>query len=224
MEDIMEENQTTKQPPEHPESQAFQRKNILINKKFQIKIILKASIPLLVFFVFVFISGFYGIYYLQKEIQFENTNEMIMTLSKYFGSEYTSQDLFSNMKKYMVLVLLLMFLLTLGYMIYIFVYFSHRIAGPVLRFEKTMDELLQGNLKLQIHLREKDEFKETADHFNRMMEALKSRIKRINQYNKYTRETLKEMMDNSSPENREKFQKLEDLTKGIEESIHEFKF
>lgn len=213
----MTENQSEDQPD-------FKRKNLLINKKFQMKIILKASVPLVLFFIFVFVAGFYGIFYLQNEIQFENTNEMIMAISKYFGAEYSSRDLFLDVKKYMVLFLLLLFLLTLGYMIYIFIYFSHRIAGPILRFEKTLDELLNGNLKIQIHLREKDEFKETASHFNRMLQSLQSRMKRINQFNKYTRETIHEMKENASPENKEKFQKLEDLTGGIEESIHEFKF
>lgn len=209
---------------ENEDQSGFHRKHLLINKKFQMKIILKASIPLLLFFIFVFIAGFYGIFYLQNEIQFENTNDMIMEISKYFGSGYSSKDLFMNIKKYMVIFLLLLFLLTLGYMIYIFLYFSHRIAGPILRFEKTLDELLNGNLKIQIHLREKDEFKETASHFNRMLQSLQARIKRINQYNKYTKETIQEMKENASSENKEKYQKLEDLTKGIEESIHEFKF
>jgi methyl-accepting chemotaxis protein len=43
---------------------------------------------------------------------------------------------------------------------------SHRVVGPIYRFEATLDDMLKGNLNTTIHLREKDEGKELAQKIN----------------------------------------------------------
>lgn len=50
---------------------------------------------------------------------------------------------------------------------------SHRIAGPIYRFEKTLDLMLSGKLTDVIHLREKDEGKELAEKINQFNFQLK---------------------------------------------------
>ena len=44
--------------------------------------------------------------------------------------------------------------------------FSNRIAGPIYRLERTLDELLKGENVEPIYLREKDEFKELVSKIN----------------------------------------------------------
>ena len=54
--------------------------------------------------------------------------------------------------------------------------FTHRIAGPLFRFEHTLDEMIQGNFSFKIYLRQKDESKEVAIKFNRLNEMLSNRF------------------------------------------------
>lgn len=58
-------------------------------------------------------------------------------------------------------------------------FLSHRIAGPLFRFEKSIEEIIKGNLSFRIKLRKKDEAKELADAMNRMIETLSSYLSDI---------------------------------------------
>ena len=55
-------------------------------------------------------------------------------------------------------------------------FLTHRVAGPLFRFEKSVEEMLSGNLDFQIQLRSKDEGKELAEKMNRLIGMLSSRI------------------------------------------------
>jgi hypothetical protein len=52
---------------------------------------------------------------------------------------------------------------------------SHRIAGPVYRLEKELDDRIEGEKQGLIHLRERDELKSLADKINRLIEKSKHR-------------------------------------------------
>jgi methyl-accepting chemotaxis protein len=58
----------------------------------------------------------------------------------------------------------------------VFVIFSHRIAGPVYRLQKSLDGILHGDLVHHIRLRRKDELGDLAGDVNRLSEFLDSRI------------------------------------------------
>ena len=53
-----------------------------------------------------------------------------------------------------------------GVVILITLFLTHRIAGPFYRFEKALDEMIQGNISRKIFLRQKDEGKELAKKIN----------------------------------------------------------
>lgn len=46
------------------------------------------------------------------------------------------------------------------------IYISHKIAGPLYRFDSTLDQLYRGNLKIRVNLRRFDETKFLANKFN----------------------------------------------------------
>ncbi len=52
-------------------------------------------------------------------------------------------------------------------------YISHKIAGPMYRFQKLFGEVGRGNLDLSASLREHDQMKELAAAFDDMLEALR---------------------------------------------------
>jgi methyl-accepting chemotaxis protein len=55
--------------------------------------------------------------------------------------------------------------------------FSHRIAGPMYRFEKTFRDIRNGERVTHVHLRRHDEFKEVAHEFSRTLQWFWRRMK-----------------------------------------------
>ena len=53
---------------------------------------------------------------------------------------------------------------------------SHRLAGPLFRFQATLDELSTGNLTLRSNLRDKDQFKGLADRINALSAVLDGKV------------------------------------------------
>ncbi len=68
------------------------------------------------------------------------------------------------------------FLLGLGISIFSLL-LSHRIAGPLYRLEKSVEEIAKGNLAFKITLRRKDELKELAALMNSMIRELSGRVR-----------------------------------------------
>ena len=58
-------------------------------------------------------------------------------------------------------------------------FLTHRFAGPIFRFEKSVDEMTKGNLNFVIRLRSKDEGKELAEKINRLILMLSSNIREM---------------------------------------------
>ncbi len=58
-------------------------------------------------------------------------------------------------------------------------FFSHFIAGPIYRFEKTLESMRDhGDLTMHVKLRKHDEFKETADMFNQALVSLRNKVRK----------------------------------------------
>jgi methyl-accepting chemotaxis protein len=53
---------------------------------------------------------------------------------------------------------------------------SHRIAGPLFRFEKSAERVGAGDLSFRVALRQADEFGAFQDKFNGMLASLKDRV------------------------------------------------
>lgn len=56
-------------------------------------------------------------------------------------------------------------------------FFSHFIAGPIYRFEKTLEQMREGNLNIHVRLRKNDELQEVADTFNQALASLRNKVK-----------------------------------------------
>ena len=55
-------------------------------------------------------------------------------------------------------------------------FISHKIAGPLFRFEQDLKEIGRGNLKKKVRLRKKDQFVGLSDSLNDMTELLNEKI------------------------------------------------
>lgn len=58
----------------------------------------------------------------------------------------------------------------------IFIYLSHRMAGPLYRFEKSLDDVANGNLCHRIKLRKTDQFEKLQDALNDFIKSMDSRV------------------------------------------------
>ncbi len=67
---------------------------------------------------------------------------------------------------------------------------THRIAGPLFHFEKTLDTMKSGDLSYTINLREKDEGKKLAEKINSFNAALSKNLSSIDRHSRAIKELL----------------------------------
>lgn len=99
------------------------------------------------------------------------------------------------------------FIVAGGFMVVILsMFLTHRFAGPIFRFEKSIEEMTKGKLNFRIYLRAKDEGKELAEKINILIDMLSSNIKEMRRLseevnNKLTdaNNSLKENKDGKEP-------------------------
>ena len=53
---------------------------------------------------------------------------------------------------------------------------SHKMAGPVYRFEQTCREIAKGDFSQRVHLRKGDQLTELQDAFNAMMDTVEKQV------------------------------------------------
>jgi hypothetical protein len=70
---------------------------------------------------------------------------------------------------------------------------SHRIAGPVYRFEQTLDNLLKGEMEFIIQLRKKDEFKYLASKMNALIDYMRRNIHEVRSSHRMIHERVSRM-------------------------------
>ena len=77
-------------------------------------------------------------------------------------------------------ILLWKMLVAIVFICFVSIFVSHKIAGPVFRFEESARTIANGDFSLRIRLRKGDELHDLADAFNRMTESLESIVKENN--------------------------------------------
>lgn len=199
------------------------KRKYVIDFKFQSKFIVKAVIPLMIFVLILAFGFLYAVNSIAREYQFENTAELIQKLSTNLGNDATSGAMFQKVKLYGILALIALAGVMALSLTILFVLFSHKIAGPILRIERTFEDALGGDLTQRIKLRTGDELKDTADQLNSMLDGLQARIKRIDQMSRYMHESLEKMLIDAPADKKEQLLRLDDLAKGVKDAIADFK-
>lgn len=138
------------------------RRIYFINKKFQTKFILRFCL-----FV-IFTSAVMGslVYILSTQTtttSFENLRLIVKRTSDFILPTLILSSLIAS-------------ILVGGACIVIILFVSHRIAGPLYRLEKTLNEIGKGNLSVDISLRKTDEIKALAASLNNMLRKLRDPI------------------------------------------------
>jgi len=55
-------------------------------------------------------------------------------------------------------------------------FYSHKIAGPIYRFRKAIDFLINGKMDFMINLRKKDEFEDIANKMNELIDYMRRNV------------------------------------------------
>lgn len=138
------------------------RLNYLINKDFQLRYVAKVLFGIIIMALIVSLTIYY------------TTWSRIMDAFYYLpaiASQFAS--LFSSVNQALFTLLLIF----IGLATIISVFISHRIAGPMFRFEKSLGSIGEGDLSIRVSLRKNDEFHYLAEDFNCMLDQLNQRIK-----------------------------------------------
>jgi nitrogen fixation/metabolism regulation signal transduction histidine kinase len=97
---------------------------------------------------------------------------------------------------------------------------SHRLYGPIYRFERALKEFLDGNFSNRINLRKHDELKEVEELFNRLAGCLEGARSRDLEFRTAVREQLKEVKAMLGPEENTKangaYKIIHELITGLE--------
>lgn len=143
----------------------YKRRNIFIKKEFQGRLIfgyflfVTGGVLLFIFLLTVFSADTLTISYNNNDLQLGQTP--IMLLKKTLAAHW------------IFIVVGTIFLVMAAMLI------THRIAGPMFRFERALDSMLKHNLNDTIYLRTKDESKDLAQKINDFNADLSNTIRRI---------------------------------------------
>ncbi len=148
-----------------PEDAGYKRRNYFIKRGFQSRFILKFCLLLLCG-----IALSTGLIFLLSQ----------GTLTSSFSD---SRLVINRTSQAIMPTLLITNLITLGIItlaaIAVTLFVSHRIAGPMFRFEQDIKKIARGDLSVRINLRRKDQFSEMATAFNEMVSGLNEKITKI---------------------------------------------
>ena len=136
------------------------RRKYMINRRFQVYWV--GRILIIAFAVFASFAFSLGLYFITPaSMEMPEPDEAYM-----FGYGWN----FSLLKAIVIFYVLLTLLA------WISIRMSHRIAGPIYRFERVVKSVIAGDYDMTaIRLRKGDEFRELANDLNEMMDALRAR-------------------------------------------------
>jgi methyl-accepting chemotaxis protein len=163
--DVVFHNDMKKEIPMSQQKGSNQRKTYFVKKDFQIRFIVKFCMLLLAGVVvstgllFFFSPDSLTSSYQSSGLEIKHTNIAILP-------------------SVIVTNLITLGLITLGVII-VTLLVSHKIAGPLFRFEKELDAVAEGDLTKRVVLRQKDQGKDMADSLNRMISSFHDRISDI---------------------------------------------
>jgi methyl-accepting chemotaxis protein len=165
---------------------AYKRRNYFINRAFQSEFILKfCGLVILGSIVFGIVLYLFSRHALTTS--FENSRLVIKSTADY---------LFPGLLFGGVIVAIL----TAIAATIVVALMTHRIAGPMYRFEKYISEIGSGKLDSDLRIRKKDQFQNMAGALNKMTDDLKLGLKEVNEVSKKLDKLIEELSASSTRE------------------------
>lgn len=134
--------------------------NLLVNPQFQMRYI---------FWItgtgFVLVSALNFVFY-----SFIKENYLSLVELSPMSDEVKKQ-LFTELNQ-LVIIIIIFSILFLIFASFVGLVFSHKAAGPIYHIQRVIKEISSGHLNARVHLRPQDEFQETAQDFNNLMDKI----------------------------------------------------
>jgi|Deesub1362B_J571_1020462.scaffolds.fasta_scaffold00082_50 methyl-accepting chemotaxis protein len=113
-------------------------------------------------------------------------------------------------------------LISVGVAVVIFsMFLTHRVAGPIYRFERTVDDLIEGNLNFRVRIRKKDEGKELADKFNNLITTYADVLNETKELSDKIEKALGEAL--KTPQRDELLKEVMEVNRHLREKLEFFK-
>jgi len=141
------------------QGQQFQRKTILIKKKLQYRYMALIVLSVLIAFLVV------GLDLVWTVSRVVNDHPMIQPLL---------EDMFAMVPLFMIKIVVYMAIVLITSAVV-----SHRMAGPIYKFEKSCATVASGDLTHRVYLRKGDQLTDLQDHFNDMTGAVNEVVKQL---------------------------------------------
>jgi nitrogen fixation/metabolism regulation signal transduction histidine kinase len=180
------------------QAKSFQRKHYFIDRKFQIRYMMTFFIPMLIMLAFMLAALYFAAITIidstnrivaqdientitltlqdQPEPSIDRYKMIVNSISDYIKS--FSQN--KKVKETMLTTLLFVFgaglFLVILQIVFMTIFFSHKIAGPVYRFETVCHNVVEGKYTDQIKLRKGDELQNLAGLFNLAISVTSQRL------------------------------------------------
>ena len=182
----------------------YKRKNYFIKKNFQVKLILSYFLFITggsLFFILllgIFSADTLTISYSNHDLQFGQTP--LILLKKALAAHWI---FIASGAVFTVITAMLI---------------SHRIAGPLFRFERTLDNMLQKDLTDNVTLRTKDEGKELAKKINAFNSDLSTTFKVLQSHSNAITTLLEQATTRSSDGSKEELDELKSIMWSVKEN------
>jgi methyl-accepting chemotaxis protein len=152
--------------PQKKNTPHFKRKQVYINKDFQTRFIIK--------FVLVLVLG--GV--ISIGLTLFNTQNTLT--SSFVNSKLVIQDTSLAIMPSVIYTNIITTTVACLIMAFVAMLVSHKIAGPMFRFEKDIKRITSGDLKNRINVRKGDQFQALAISLNNMIDHLNAELTDIN--------------------------------------------
>lgn len=184
-----------KKPP------AFSRTHFFIDRKFQGRYMLTFLIPMLILLLFMLFTLYFAsmtiIDITTRTIKTDIENKMSLELqdqtepsvnhykatvsgiSDYIRTFSTNKQFKKTVLSSLLWVFGAGMALVLIQIVLLTIFFSHKVAGPVYRFEKVCHNMIDGNYTDEIHLRKGDEMQNLAHLLNEVIRKTRERIAKL---------------------------------------------
>lgn len=192
------------------EARGYKRRIYFIEKKFQTKFILKfcglvAAGALLTIGILYFLSS--------KSTTVTIVDSRVMVRA-------TSDFLLPILIQTVLIVMLLVGLAT----VFVTLFVSHKISGPLYHFKKTMEDLEKGDFSSDFRIRCLDQLQSLAETFNAMIGKTRNQVNLIKTNFLSLKEKLNSLSQEEVPEHKKSvLAELKNISKELEKIIHYFK-
>ena len=142
-----------------PQPKAFQRRTIFIKKNLQLR-----------YMLLIVLSVLCGLTIMTLELT-ATLNELFDTYPVLVQPLYDAFLPIAAQFFYKIAIYIL-------FVIIISAILSHKMAGPIYRFEQTFRQVAKGDFSQRVRLRKGDQFKEMQDEFNKMMDRVQAEVEK----------------------------------------------